>query len=97
MSLASSERLRPSCDHHRKHLQSRQQAVAGGGFLQEHDVPRLFPAEDIAAFTHRLDHVAIADGRAQQLALLGGQGALETEVGHHRRHHGVARQSALRR
>ena len=66
--------------HHGKHLQRRQQAVSGGGFLQKDDVTRLFAAEHVATLAHGLDDVAVADRRAQQLALLGGQRAFEPKV-----------------
>ena len=55
--------------------------------IQEEDVAGLLAAEVQSVPHHGLDHVAIADGRAQEIATEIAQGDLETEVGHHGRDH----------
>ena len=52
---------------HGEHLQRRDQAVAGGGEVAEHEVARLFAADVEAVFAHVLDDVTVADGGAREL------------------------------
>ena len=59
-------------------------------------MPRLLAAQRQPLFAHGLDDVAVADRRAQQLAALGGQRALEPQVRHHRRHDRLLRQLPAR-
>ncbi len=65
-----------------KHLQCRDQSVAGGRVIAQDDVPRLFAADVVAAFAHLLDHIAIANLGADQRDATAAKIPFETEVGH---------------
>ena len=84
-------------DHGGEELQRRDQPVAGGDVVGHHDVARLLAAEVVAALAHRLDHVAVADGGAQELQALRLQVPLEPEVRHHRRDQRALGEPALGR
>ena len=76
--------------HFRQHLQRRQQPVAGGREIRQHDMARLLAADVIAVPPHMLDHIAVAHPGADQRQFLGVKIAFEPEVRHDRGHKSAA-------
>src|SRR5205814_9228431 len=76
--------LEPRPLHHREDLQSRDQAVAGRRAVETEHVTRRLAAQYAAALLEQLQHVAVADLRAQELDAARAQRELEPEVRHHR-------------
>ena len=69
---------------HRQHLQGRDQPVAGGAEIGQHDVAGLLAAYVVKALLHFLDDVTVADLRARQLEVQRFEIAVEPGVRHHR-------------
>src|SRR6185437_7363539 len=74
--------------HQSDGVEGGQQAVAGGGLLQEDDVAAGFAPQARAALAHGLEHVFVARRGTNQLDALGLKRVLEAQVGHHRAHLG---------
>ena len=81
--------------HHRQHLQRRQQAIACGREIRQHDVARLFAANVEALLQHARHDIAVADLRALHLHADALEMVLEAEIGHDGRNDRVLRQPAL--
>ena len=77
-----------------QHLQRRDQPVAGGREIRQHDMAGLFAADIQPMRAHVLDHVAVADLGAVKLQADAAEEALEPEIGHHRRDDAAAGQPA---
>ena len=65
-----------------QHRQRGDDGVAGRVFVETDDVARILTAEHPFFFAHRLQHVAIADGRARERDAAPRQRLLETEIAH---------------
>jgi len=77
-------RLAAVLNQHGEHLERRDQAVAGGGIVAEHDMAGLLATQVVTALAHALDHVTVADRGAPQIQAEPAQVALQAQVGHHR-------------
>src|SRR5690606_8794930 len=65
-----------------KHLQRRDEAIAGGGEVGEDNVARLLTANVEAVGAHVLDHIAVTDLGAVERKTEALEITLEAEVGH---------------
>ena len=92
--LADLARRLSGADQHCQHLQRGDQPVAGRGVVGEDHVAGLLAAEVHAARAHLLDDVAVTHPGPVQGQPLRLQEALETEIGHHGRHHAAPVESA---
>ena len=70
-----------------QHLQGRDYAVTGGGYVAAHNVARGFAAERPVVFFHGFDHVAVTDFGTHKGNTQGLHTQFETVVGHQRAHH----------
>src|ERR1700753_247964 len=68
--------------HDAEDLQRGDDAVARRGVVAEDEMPRLLAAERVPLRAHRFDHVAIADGGADQVAPGASHGLIEAHVAH---------------
>ena len=93
-SLEFAERL-PRFHHHAQDLQRAHGAVAGGGKIAEDHVPALLAADVEIVLHHRLDHVAVADNRAQDFAAGVFQRLVQAAIGHHRGDERVLREASV--
>src|SRR5207237_1104155 len=78
--------------HHAEQRQRRDRAVAGGGVLEEDEVPALLPAEGVSVLAHLLDDVPVADPRAHHPPARLRHALVEAQAAHHRGHHRLLRQ-----
>ncbi len=63
-------------------LARRHQAIARGIVLEQNHMARLLAANGIAAFAHRLEHIAVAHLGLQHVNAMGFHGAHEAQIGH---------------
>ena len=82
MRSATSASSGPRSATRHSHLERGEQAVAGGGVVQENDVAGLLAAQIRAAAQHLLEHVAVAHGHAHERKTLARQHTLQAEIGH---------------
>ena len=82
--------------HGGQHFHRGDKSVAGRGVVAEHDMAGLFAADIEPVCPHVLDDVAVAHLRADEIQPEALDIFFKTEVGHHRRHHAAAAQTACR-
>ena len=81
MAAASSESGRPRARQDGQDLERRDDAVAAAGVLADDDVAALLAAQPGAGDEHRIEDVAVPDGRAQDLSAGGLDGPRQAAVG----------------
>ena len=80
----------------RSHFDGGEKAVAGGRIIEKNDVAGLFAAQDVSAFEHFFENVAVADVGAGKRNVLVGENPLETKIGHGCGDDAIAREFVLR-
>ena len=75
--------------HDAEYLQSRHEAVTGGGVVTENQVAALFAAEIIAVLQHGIDHMLVTHGRAHGTTAGRLNGGVEAGIAHYGSHEGV--------
>ena len=81
--------------HDAQNLQRGDDAVTRGRIVPENHVAALFAADVEIAFDHLLDHVTVADLRAENLAADLRERFLQAVIAHHRGHQRILRETAL--